>query len=77
MYTNFKLITETISNLPITGDILGVMTLRITTFSLTTLSMTFNQCDIQHNDNQYLYTKCRLCWMSFMLSVIYAECHLC
>jgi hypothetical protein len=24
-----------------------------------------------------IYAECHLCWVSFMLSVIYAECHLC
>jgi hypothetical protein len=24
-----------------------------------------------------IYAECHLCWMSFMLNVIYAECHLC
>ncbi len=51
--------------------------------------------DTQHNDTRHngtafgvllgwvslmlsvIYAECHLCWVSFMLSVIYAECHLC
>jgi hypothetical protein len=49
----------------------SIMTLSITIFSITIFSITKNR-HIQHNGTRY---RVLLCWLSFMLNVVYAECH--
>jgi hypothetical protein len=55
----------------------GATKLIITTFSLTSLSITIKKCDTQHKD-QKSFAKCRFCCVQFLYchaECHYAECH--
>ncbi len=82
-------VASTFSMTTLSITTLSITTLSLTTLSKATLYNTFQHNDIQHNNKwnvtlsimtlntESCFSECRLCWVTFMLSVIYAECHLC
>jgi len=81
---NVTLSIITLSTITLSLITLSIITLSIITLSIMGLTATFSNSqhkntqynNTQHNNTQHNGTQCRvfLCWVSFMLSVIYADC---